>query len=62
MVWLVAAGAFVIWAFLAWENHRLATGQSALLDPAMLRIPKLQKGLIAFFFIRLLGVNPQGDD
>ena len=54
VVWLVAAGTFVIWAFLAWENRRLAAGQSALLDPTMLRIPKLQKGLIAFFFQFLL--------
>ena len=44
----------MIWAFLAWEKRRLAAGRSALLDPAMLRIPKLQKGLIAFFFQFLL--------
>jgi MFS family permease len=54
VVWLVLAGVIVIWAFLAWENRRLAAGRSALLDPAMLRIPKLQKGLIAFFFQFLL--------
>ena len=54
VVWMVLAGALVIWAFLAWENHRLAQGRSALLDPAMLRIPRLQKGLTAFFFQFLL--------
>jgi MFS family permease len=54
VVWLVVGGVFVIWAFLAWENRRLATGRSALLDPAMLRIPKLQVGLVAFFFQFLL--------
>ncbi len=54
VIWLVLAGAFVIWGFLAWESRRLATGQSALLDPAMLRIPPLQKGLTAFFFQFLL--------
>ena len=54
VVWMVLGGTLVIWAFLAWENHRLAQGRSALLDPAMLRIPRLQKGLIAFFFQFLL--------
>jgi MFS family permease len=54
VVWLVVAGTFVIWGFLGWENRRLAAGRSALLDPAMLRIPKLQKGLVAFFFQFLL--------
>ena len=54
VVWMVLAGTLVIWAFLAWENHRLAQGRSALLDPAMLRIPRLQKGLTAFFFQFLL--------
>ncbi len=54
VVWLVLGGTLVIWGFLAWENRRLAQGRSALLDPAMLRIPKLQKGLTAFFFQFLL--------
>ena len=54
VIWLVLGGAFVIWAFLAWEARRLAAGRSALLDPAMLRIPKLQNGLMAFFFQFLL--------
>ena len=50
VVWLVAAGMVVLWAFLVWERRRLLLGRSALLDPAMLRIPGLQKGLSAFFF------------
>ena len=54
VVWMVLGGTLVIWGFLAWENHRLAQGRSALLDPAMLRIPPLQKGLTAFFFQFLL--------
>ena len=49
-----ARRALVIWGFLAWENRRLAPGRSALLDPAMLRIPLLQQGLTAFFFQFLL--------
>ena len=54
VIWLVLGGAFVIWTFLAWESRRLAAGRSALLDPAMVRIPKLQQGLTAFFFQFLL--------
>ena len=54
VIWLVLAGALVIWGFLVWEGRRLAAGRSALLDPAMLRIPPLQKGLAAFFFQFLL--------
>ena len=50
VVWLVAAGIVVIWAFLVWERRRLLLGRSALLDPAMLLTPGLQKGLSAFFF------------
>lgn len=54
VIWLVLAGVFVIWGFLTWEARRVAAGESALLDPAMLRIPGLQKGLSAFFFQFLL--------
>ena len=46
VVWLVAAGMVVIWVFLVWERRRLLLGRSALLDPAMLRIRGLQKGLV----------------
>jgi MFS family permease len=54
VVWLVLGGALVLWGFLAWEQHRIDQGRSALLDPAILRIPPLQKGLVAFFFQFLL--------
>jgi MFS family permease len=53
-IWLVLAGGLVLWIFLAWENRRLARGDAALLDPAMLRIRVFQSGLIAFFFQYLL--------
>ena len=54
VVWLVLAGAVVLVAFLAWERRRLASGESALVDPAMLRIPMFQRGLTSFFFQFLL--------
>lgn len=54
VVWLVLGGGLVIMGFLAWERRRLDAGESALLDPAMLRIPLLQRGLTAFFLQFLL--------
>jgi MFS family permease len=54
VVWLILGGAGVLWLFVLWENHRLAHGQGALVDPAMLRIPTLQAGLTSFFFQFLL--------
>ena len=40
--------------FLWWENHRLAHGGAALVDPAMLRNRTLRGGLTSFFFQYLL--------
>jgi MFS family permease len=54
VVWLILAGGVVLRLFLAWENHRLARGESALIDPAMLRNRTLRGGLTAFFFQYLL--------
>src|SRR5271157_5431552 len=49
-IWLILSGGVVLRVFLWWENHRLARGHAALLDPAMLRNPTLRGGLTAFFF------------
>jgi MFS family permease len=54
VVWLVLAGGVVLRLFLTWENHRLGRGESALIDPAMLRNRTLRGGLTAFFFQYLL--------
>jgi MFS family permease len=54
VVWLVLGGGVVLRLFLTWENHRLARGESALVDPAMLRNRTLRGGLTAFFFQYLL--------
>ena len=50
VIWLMLAGGAVLWIFMSWENHRLERGDSALLDPAMLRNRILQGGLTSFFF------------
>ena len=54
VIWLVLGGGVVLRLFLGWENHRLAHGDAALVDPAMLRNPVLRGGLTAFFFQYLL--------
>jgi MFS family permease len=54
VVWLVLTGGVVLGLFLAWENHRVARGESALIDPALLRNVTLRGGLTAFFFQYLL--------
>ena len=54
VVWLVLAGGVVLGFFLAWENHRVGRGESALIDPTMLRNVTLRGGLTAFFFQYLL--------
>src|SRR5204862_5493941 len=47
-------GALVLWIFIGWENRRVEHGQTALVDPAMLRNHTLQGGLTSFFFQYLL--------
>ena len=54
VIWLILGGGVVLRVFLCWENHRLAHGASALVDPAMLRNPILRGGLTSFFFQYLL--------
>jgi MFS family permease len=54
VVWLVIAGGLVLRGFLAWERRRLARGEAALIDPAMLENKLLRGGLTSFFFQYLL--------
>ena len=54
VIWLILAGGVVLRIFMWWENHRLARGRAALIDPAMLRNPILRGGLTSFFFQYLL--------
>jgi Major Facilitator Superfamily len=53
-IWLMLGGGLVVWAFLQWEERRLAHRAEPLVDPAILRIPLLRGGLISFFFQYLL--------
>jgi MFS family permease len=53
-LWLMLGGAVVLAGFIAWEAWRVPRGRAVLVDPAMLRVPRLQGGLISFFFQFLL--------
>ena len=50
VIWLILSGGAALRIFLWWETRRLARGDAALLDPAMLRNPTLRAGLTSFFF------------
>ncbi len=54
VIWLVFGGACVLALFAGWEGRRLERGRPALVDLTMLRVPRLQAGLISFFFQFLL--------
>ena len=50
VVWLLLGGAAVLVLFALWEGRQLRLRRSALVDPRMLRVPRLQGGLTSFFF------------
>ena len=50
VIWLLLGGGVILVLFALWENRRLHRHQAALLDPHMLKVPRLQGGLTAFFF------------
>ena len=50
VVWLLLGGAAVLVLFALWESRQLRLRRSALVDPRMLRVPRLQGGLTSFFF------------
>jgi MFS family permease len=54
VIWLILSGGVVLRVFMWWEIHRLARGQAALVNPAVLRNRTLRGGLISFLFQYLL--------
>ncbi|MFN8036356.1 MAG: MFS transporter [Acidimicrobiia bacterium] len=54
VLWLILGGGVVLWLFAEWEQHRIARGAAALIDPAMLRNRILRVGLVSFLFQYLL--------
>ena len=53
-LWMVLLGLVILRLFVAWEQHRTASGKEPLVDLTMLREPQLAGGLTMFFFQFLL--------
>jgi MFS family permease len=54
VIWLLFAGGVALTLFVAWENRRIARGQGALFDPAMLPNIQLRSGVMSFLFTYLI--------
>jgi hypothetical protein len=54
VIWLLLGGGAVLVWFMLWESRQLQHNRAALVDPSMLRVPRLQGGLTSFFFQFLL--------
>ncbi|CAB4343937.1 unannotated protein [freshwater metagenome] len=50
VIWMMLAGGVVLTLFIVWENRRIERGETALVEPAMLRIRQLRGGITALLF------------
>jgi EmrB/QacA subfamily drug resistance transporter len=53
-VFVIGAGAALLWAFTRWQAHREATGRDPLVHLALLKIASLRAGLIGLFSQNLI--------
>jgi EmrB/QacA subfamily drug resistance transporter len=53
-LFVVAGGAGLLWAFVAWSRHREATGLDPLVHLDLVRIPPLRSGLVGLFTQNLI--------
>lgn len=53
-LFVIAAGAALLWAFVRWQAHREATGRDPLVHLALVKIASLRSGLIGLFSQNLL--------
>jgi MFS family permease len=54
VIWLILGGGVVLGLFVWWENRRLARGEGALVNPALLRNLQLRSGVVSFLFMFLI--------
>jgi MFS family permease len=54
VIWLIIAGGVALALFVRWENRRIERGESALIDPKMLRNIQLRSGVVSFLFMFLV--------
>jgi EmrB/QacA subfamily drug resistance transporter len=53
-LFVIAAGAALIWGFVRWQRHREAIGSDPLVHLGLLQIPPLRSGLISMFSQNLI--------
>jgi MFS family permease len=53
-IFVIGAGAALLWAFTRWQAHREATGRDPLVHLALLKIDSLRAGLIGLFSQNLI--------
>jgi EmrB/QacA subfamily drug resistance transporter len=53
-LFVIAAGAGLLWAFVAWQRHREATGADPLVHLDLMKIPPLRSGLVGLFTQNLI--------
>ena len=53
-IWMIVGGGLLLWAFLAWQRHREATGADPLVHLSLVRIPPLRSGLTGLFSQNLI--------
>ncbi|MDJ0362666.1 MFS transporter [Rhodococcus sp. H29-C3] len=49
VIWLLLAGALLLYVFMRWQTHLAETGREPLIDPKVLRNRQLSGGLTMFF-------------
>ena len=54
VIWLLFGGAVVVALFLRWEGLRIGRGESALLNPELLRNIQVRSGVLSFLFMFLV--------
>lgn len=53
-IFVIGAGALLIWAFVSWQRHREAQGTDPLVHMDLLQIPPLRSGLVGLFTQNLI--------
>ncbi len=53
-LFVIAAGAILLWAFVAWQRHRESAGSDPLVHLDLVKIPTLRSGLIGLFSQNLI--------
>ena len=51
---VIVLGGALVWAFVAWQRHREATGRDPLVHLGLVKIPKLRAGLMGLFSQNLI--------